>query len=105
MGYFDKFKYDGIPFMDGAEKGDFAELDEQKWHIVDFGFINGRNGEYAVIKLAEKPGKFYFCNEVITSMLRTIRDDGAESELAEQPVKFYQKTSKANGQRYWSFEF
>lgn len=105
MGYFDKFSHEGIKFMDNAEKGTFDEIRDSVVHIADFGFIKGKRGEFAVIKVAEMPGRFYFCNEIITDMLKTVQEDGMESELALQGIRFYQNTSKESGNLYWTFEF
>lgn len=104
MGYFDKFKHDGIPFMDGREKGDMKDVLEQPLHIIDFGFIKGKRGDFGVVAFKEYPENFYFVNAIITDMLRTVQVDGMEDELAYQAVTFYMKTSK-DGNEYMTFEF
>ena len=104
MGYFEKFNNDGIPFMDGAEKSDLSEVFGTPVHIVDFGFINGDNGEFGVIKLQEKPGKFYFVNSIATEMLRTVQADEKKDDLANEPIIFEKRVSK-NGRDYTAFAF
>ena len=104
MGYFDKFRNDGIPFMDGRDKGDLKELLGKELHIADFGFIRGKNGDFGVVAFAEDGEKFYFCNAIITEMLRTVQADGMEDALANQGIVFSMKTSKG-GQDYMTFEF
>ena len=103
MSYWDKFRNDGIPFMEGREKGDIKALIGQPLHIEDFGFIRGRNGDFAVIKVRESE-RFYFCNSIITEMLRTVQADGMEKELAKQVIVFEERTSKT-GQDYMTFKF
>ena len=104
MGYFEKFNNNGVPFMDGAEKLEISDIFGQEVHIVDFGFINGNNGEFGVIKLDEYPGKFFFVNSIATEMLRTVQADDKKGELAETAIVFEQRTSQ-NGRDYVSYNF
>lgn len=104
MGYFDKFNNGGIPFMEGRDKGNIFDILGETLHIVDFGFINGDNGEYAVFLTREHDDVFYFGNAVITDMLKEIQRDGMESELSEQEITFENRTSK-KGREYIAFRF
>ena len=104
MGYFDRFNNKGIPFMDNADKGDMHDILGEPVHISDFGFIKGDEGDYAVIQIAEKPDTFYFCNAVITDMLKQVELDDMKDELAKQVIKFELATSK-KGREYFRFEF
>lgn len=104
MGYFDRFNSKGIPFMDNADKGDMHDILGEPVHIVDFGFIKGEDGDYGVIQLKEHEGEFYFCNQVITDMLKQVEADDMKDELAKQVVKFELATSK-KGREYFRFEF
>lgn len=104
MGYFEKFNNKGVPFMDGAEKQDISTVYGQELHITDFGFINGDNGEFGVIQLAEHPGKFFFVNKIATEMLREVQADDKKSELANEVIVFEQRTSQ-NGRVYTAFTF
>lgn len=104
MGYFDKFVKKGIPFMEGREKGDLSNLVGQPLHIVDFGFIDGNDGEFAVIQFKEDAKKFYFGNSIVTEMLQEVQKDGMEKELAKQVIKFSMRTSKT-GREYMAFDF
>lgn len=104
MGYFDKFRNDGIPFMDGRDKGDLHDLMGKELHIIEFGFIRGKNGDFGVVAFKEDKKRFYFCNAIITEMLQTVQADGMEDALAQQAIVFSVKTSKA-GQDYMTFEF
>ena len=104
MGYFDKFRNDGIPFMEGRDKGDLRDMLDQPLHIIDFGFIKGKNGDFAVIALAEESDKFYFCNSIITDMLRTVQADDMQDALPQQAIEFTLRMSKG-GQEYMTFEF
>lgn len=105
MGYFDKFNTGGgIPFMEGRDKGDMHDILDEKLHIIDFGFINGDNGEYAVIQVAEYDRMFYFANTVITDMLKEVQADGMKEELKNQAIVFEERTSK-RGRDYIAFSF
>ena len=103
MGYFDKFKNEGIPFMEGKEKGDLANILNQPLHIDDFGFANGENGRYAVIHVVEYPNLFFFGNSVITEMLETVREDGQE-ELLKASVTTFSKAVSKKGREYYTFD-
>lgn len=105
MGYFSKFNTGkGIPFMNDAEKGDFKEIIGSPVHIADFGFIRNEDGDFAVISVKERPGRFYFCNQIVTEMLHTVDDDGMRKELVGEPIAFEYRTSK-KGREYLAFEF
>lgn len=104
MGYFDKFNNGGIPFMEGRYKGNISDILGETLHIVDFGFINGDNGEYAVFYTREHADVFYFGNAVITDMLKEVQRDGMEAELSEQDIVFELRTSK-KGRDYIAFRF
>ena len=104
MGYFDRFNNKGIPFMENADKGDLHDVLGEIVHIADFGFIKNDEGDYGVIQLTEKPGEFFFANQVITDMLHQVENDGMKEELAKQPIKFGLATSK-KGREYFRFEF
>ena len=94
----------GIPFMDGAEKGEKEEIIGEWLHIEDFGFIEGENGQFAVMKIAERPGKFYFGNSIVTKMLQRVNADSMKKHLKDNAVKFSMKTS-AKDRDYMTFEF
>ena len=103
MGYFDKFKNEGVPFMEGKTKGELQDVLNQKLHIDEFGFINGENGRFAVIHVKEYPEQFFFCNSVITEMLETVKEDGQEALLATSAITFSKAVSKKN-REYYTFE-
>ena len=105
MGYFDKFVRKGIPFMEGREKGNLRDLLGKELHIEDFGFINGKDGKFAVMMFAEDADKFYFGNSIVTEMLETVDEDGMRKELAEQVIVFTMRVSKDRNQEYMAFDF
>lgn len=105
MGYFDKFNNAGIPFMEGREKGNLSDMLDKPLHIVEFGFINGEDGEYAVMAFAEDAERFYFGNSIITEMLHTVKDDGMCEELAEQAITFVKRTSRSGKRTYTAYVF
>lgn len=94
----------GIAFMDNADKADLKDVATKLVHITDYGYIQGEDGDFAVIQLAETPGKFYFANSVITDMLKKVDGAYKKSELPNQGIVFKPRTSK-KGRQYMSFEF
>lgn len=104
MGYFSKFSRKGIPFMEGRDKGKLRDMTDRVLHIVDYGFIDGDHGRFAVIAFAEDEGKFYFGNSILTEMLEEVDEDGMREELAQEPVVLTMRMSK-DGNEYMTFEF
>ena len=104
MGYFDKFSNKGVPFMDNRDKGEFSDLIGKQLHIDQFGFIQGKDGEYPVIAFSEIADKFFFGNAIIGEMLRTVQADGMEKELAKQVITFDKRKSKS-GRDYYGYSF
>lgn len=94
----------GIAFMDNADKADLKDIATRLVHINDYGYIHGEGGDFAVIQLAETPGKFYFANSVITDMLKQVDAGDMKGELPNQGIVFKLRTSK-KGRQYMSFEF
>ena len=105
MGYFDKFVRKGIPFMEGREKGNLRDMLERPLHIVDYGFIEGKDGRFAVIAFKEDADRFYFGNSIVTEMLEEVDADGMRDELAQQAIQFDLRVSKERGQEYMAFDF
>ena len=105
MGYFDKFVRKGIPFMEGREKGNLRDMVGKPLHIVDYGFIEGKDGKFAVIAFIEDVAHFYFGNSIVTEMLEEVEADGMRDELAHQTIQFEMRVSKERGQEYMAFDF
>ena len=104
MGYFSQFKNEGVPFMEGRDKGDKAEIMNRPLHIQDFGFINGQDGKFAVMLFAEEPEKFYFGNSIITEMLMQVERDDMKQGLREVAITFKERKSKETGRTYIAFD-
>ena len=105
MSYFTQFNNDGIPFMDGRDKGEREEILDKPLHMVDFGFIRGNDGEFAVMAFSEYPKKFFFGNSIVTEMLKKVNADSMKSHLAEQTITFTLKKSKESNREYMAFRF
>ena len=105
LGYFDKFNRKGIPFMEGAERKLIKDILDTPVHIVDYGYIDGKDGKFACMKLAEYDGAFFFGNVIITDMLMEIDKDGMKEELANQAIVFSERISKESNREYIAFEF
>lgn len=104
MSYFEKFNREGIPFMEGREKDKFDNILGRMLHVDDFGFIEGKDGQFAVVCFQEIPQKFYFANNIITEMLKEVQNDGMKSELRKQTIVFDKRVSQ-NNRPYMSFKF
>lgn len=97
-----------LPFMDGREKGETAELLGTVNTINEYGFLNDENGEpYAVFTVAERSSRFYFGGEVITDRLLTLEAEGYHEAINAEglPVLMTQKKSKKGSRTYTSVEF
>ena len=105
MSYWDKFIRKGIPFMEGRDKGNLRDMVDAPLHIVDYGFIEGKDGTFAVIAFAEDTDHFYFGNSIITEMLLQVDEDDMRHELAEQTIVFSMRVSKERNQEYMAFDF
>lgn len=106
MGFFEELNPGkGIPFMDGREKGDTQTLAGKEWHISDFGFIKGDNGEFAVAIFEEDAERFYFLNNILTEMLQKVAAAGKRDELPAQRIRFEVRPNKQGKREYMTFEF
>lgn len=86
----------GIPFMEGRTKGDTADIIGKDIKIIDFGFINGDDGEYAVFITEEVNDKFYFGGTIVTTSLKSLVDDLAEVRAEGLPARLVERKSKKN---------
>lgn len=102
--YFKSLKNEGIPFMEGREKGDIRDLIGKTVNIMDFGFIKGENGTYAVFCVKGSEKEFYCGGKAVTEILSTIKNDGKKDLLPEQEAKILEVTSKTK-RKYITIEF
>lgn len=102
--YFNQFNNDGIPFMEGRDKGDIQALVGEVLHVEDYGFIRTPEGRYAVIAFREHPDAFYFAGQVLTNILGAVTYDNKSAELKEQSLVLQTRTSR-NGNDYMGVRF
>lgn len=94
LDYFKKFKK-SIDFMDGRDRADLADLcTGEKYHIEEFAFLSGENGEYAVFTVKENENFFYFGNSVVSDVLKQLETDNMSEELRSVGVVFEKVVSK-----------
>lgn len=94
LDYFKKFKK-SIDFMDGRDRAELADLcTGEKYHIEEFAFLNGENGEYAVFIVKENDNLFYFGNSVVSEVLKQVETDNMSEELRSVGVVFEKVVSK-----------
>lgn len=103
---FEYFKSFGnsVPFMDGREKGNLADILGEIVHIEEYAFLSNDEGDYAVMAFSEYPALFFFGNAIVTEMLHKVEDDGKAASLPEVGIQFKLRRS-AKGRTYTSFEF
>lgn len=96
-----------LPFMEGREKGDNADLIGQITNICDFGFLPNEDGEmYAVFIVKERSKKFYFGGQVLTERLHELDDEGYGDDIrAEGLPMLMTKTKSKNGRFYTGVKF
>lgn len=104
--YFKKFINEGIPFMQNAEKGNIADLaNGEILHIIDFGFIRSKNGEFAVIAFKEYPHKFYFGGLALTDLCHNVDIDDMRDALANQGIVLSKRLTKDGRNKYMAYDF
>lgn len=92
--YFKSLTSQGVPFMENRVKGDINDLINEDLHIVDYGFIRGRKGEYAVIAFKEYPKNFYFGGMVLTDILHRVDKDDMKEQLLGETMRLSMKDAK-----------
>lgn len=94
LDYFKKFKK-STDFMDRRDRAELADLcTGEKYHIEEFAFLNGENGEYAVFIVKENDNLFYFGNSVVSEVLKQVETDNMSEELRSVGVVFEKVVSK-----------
>lgn len=97
-----------LPFMEGKEKGDAADLLGTVNTITDYGFLANEDGEaYVAIIVKERPGKFYFGGTVLTDRMTKLHAEGYYDEIVAEglPVLMTEKKNKKGNRSYTNIEF
>lgn len=89
-----------IDFMVGRKKGEEHPPLKQVLTIENYDFLQGENGEYAVVIFKEDKENFYFMGSVVTEKLKKVDNALLPSEKDEMlslgiEVVFEQVTSKS----------
>lgn len=92
--YFKNLTSQGVPFMDGRDRGDINDLVNEDLHVEDYGYIRGKKGEYAVIAFREYPKNFYFGGMVLTDILHRIDRDNMKEQLLGETMRLSMKDAK-----------
>ena len=97
---------EGIPFMEGRTLSkDFNDILGTVVKIIDYGFIEGDDGEYTVFIIEGNDKEFYASGKVLTQDLHTLEDTIGVYEFKNAvkeeglEVLFGRKKSK-NGREY-----
>lgn len=96
----------GLPFMDGREKGEVT-LGETMT-VTEYGFLNGEDGEFLVF-ITKEHKEFFFGGSVLTQKFKdmeAIFNADEIKQLLEEGIKIVltEKKSKKN-RNYISVEF
>ena len=97
-----------LPFMDGREKGDNAEIMGQVITINEYGFLPNEAGEmYVCFTIKERSSKFYFGGSVLTSRMVELDQDGYRDAIHNEglPILLTQTKAKKSGRSYVNVTF
>lgn len=95
-----------LEILEGKEKGDKREILNQVVTICDYGFINNKDGQYAVFIVKEND-KFYNASSLLSDYLKAIdEEEEGHKEVVEKglPIKLTEKVS-SNNRKYIDVEF
>lgn len=84
--------------MEGRDKGEMSSMLNLPLVITDFDFLEGDNGQYAVIVFKDESKHFFFGGGVISDHLAKLEEDGFKEVIQQEglPVRFESKKSKNN---------
>lgn len=97
----------GLPFMDGREKGEVSF--GVPAHIVDYGWLQGTDGEFVCFIVGENKEEFYFGSSVVSEKMKKMEEIFTKEEIDALlgvgiQVEFTQKKSR-NNRRYTDVKF
>lgn len=100
----------GLPFMEGREKGDMDTLAGTIVTIADYGYMVDNDKEYVAFTIKENEDEFFFGGQVLTDSCKKLDDMLTDKELAEVletcgiPTKF-EKVKSKNKREYTKVTF
>lgn len=97
-----------LPFMDGREKGDTAEIMGQIITLDEYGFLPNEAGEnYVCFTTRERSNKFYFGGTVLTARMIELDQDGYGPAIRAEglPLLLTQTKAKKGGRTYTNVTF
>lgn len=88
----------GIEFMEDRDKGEMSSMLNLPLTIIDYGFLEGDDGEYSVLLFEGEDKHFFFGGNVITDHLKALDNEGYGDIIRKEglPVTFESKKSKNN---------
>ena len=94
----------GLPFMEGLDKGETAEILGQIVNVIEYGYMKGDDGEYVVFTTKEYPDNFFYGSSVTTESFKKLVEKVEEKTLQGVlefglPCKFTELMSK-NKRKY-----
>lgn len=99
----------GLPFMEGLDKGETAEIMGHTVHVIEYGYMNGDDGEYVVFLIRENEEHFFFGSTVVTSAFKQL-DATIQPEVLKEilelglPIKLIERQSKSK-RKYIKVDF
>lgn len=99
----------GLPFMEGYEKGETSEILGKVVNVVDYGYMNGEDGEYVVFIIKEDDEFFYFGSTVVTSSFKKLDQVLTPETIREVmeiglPIRLTERQSKSK-RKYIKVDF
>lgn len=99
----------GLPFMEGLDKGETSELLGHTVNVIEYGYMNGDDGEYVVFLIKENEEQFFFGSTVVTSAFKQL-DATIQPEVLKEilelglPIKLSERQSKSK-RKYIKVDF
>ena len=98
-----------LPFMEGLDKGETSDLLGQVVNVIEYGYMNGDDGEYVVFLIRENEEQFFFGSTVVTSAFKQL-DATIQPEVLKEilelglPIKLSERQSKSK-RKYIKVDF
>ena len=94
-----------LEILEGKEKGNKQDILDKVVTINDYGFINSKDGQYAVFVVKEN-NNFYNASSLLTDYLKAMEAEGAHEQIRTEglPIRLVEKTS-SNNRKYIDVEF
>jgi len=97
----------GLPFMEGREKGELDRIMNEPVTIIEYGFMpDGEGEDYVAFIVDEDPQHFFFGGQVLTENMHELDEEGYHEQIVKEglPLLLGKKKSK-NKREYTTVTF